>query len=186
MAFVFLDTETSGLDPYIHDITEIGAVYIDDKYNPNLKDTFHKRLILQNIDNADEEALDIGHYNESLWEKTAVPAEEGLLDFNEWLKEVSPSEKPTVVAQNAEFDKSMIFSNADRFRVYPYVGNTWYDLISLWITYKHKNKITHLGDSQGVIAKHFDIKNPKAHAALMDAATGSLCFCKMMKALSFA
>lgn len=185
MAFIFLDTETTGLDPYIHDITEIGAVYINDNYEPKLKKSFHKRLILQNPDNADEIALEVGHYSEDVWARTAVNAEEGLLDFNKYLQESCPSEKPTMVAQNAEFDKSMWYSNADRHRVFPFASNNWIDLISLWIIYKVKNKLTHLTDSQGVIAKHFGIENPKAHAALTDAATGALCFCRMMKALEF-
>lgn len=185
MTFVFLDTETSGLDPYIADITEIGAVFVDDEYKPNLQKTFHKRLFLQNSDNADEEALKIGHYSEAIWEKTAVDAENGLLQLNEWLQEVSPSEKPIIVAQNAEFDKSMLFSNADRFKVYPYVGLSWVDLISLWIAYKHKQGLKQLNNSQDTIAKHFDIKNPKAHAALADSATGAICFSKIMKSISF-
>jgi len=185
MAFIFLDTETSGLDPYKHDITEIGAVYIRDDYSVDLKSTFHKRLLLQNPDNADEEALEVGHYSESQWEKTGVHAEEGLLDFNKYLQEVCPSEKPTIVAQNAEFDKSMWYSNADRYQVTPFASNTWIDLISLWIIYKVKNGYTHLTDSQGVISKHLGIENPKAHAALADAATGAKCFEKMMKGLYF-
>lgn len=185
MAFIFLDTETSGLDPYIHDISEIGAIYIDDEYKPNLKKVFHKRLLLQNIDNADEEALQVGHYNNTLWEKTGVDAESGLLQFNEWLKEVSPSEKPIIVAQNAEFDKSMIFSNADRFKIYPYIDTSWIDLISLWIIYKAKRQLKHLGNGQNIIAKHFDVKNHKAHAALMDSATGAICFCKIVQSISF-
>jgi DNA polymerase III alpha subunit (gram-positive type) len=184
MTFVFLDSETSGLS-VDQDITELGAVYINDKFKPNFKNAFHKRLFLQNPDIADEEALKIGHYSEAIWEKTAVDAEDGLLQLNEWLKKVSPSEKPTMVAQNAEFDKSMLFSNSDRHKIYPYVDNSWVDLIGLWIIYKVKNKIKHLSNSQGVIAKHFGISNPKAHAALSDAATGALCFCKMMKAIEF-
>jgi len=186
MPFIFLDTETSGLDPYKHDITEIGAVFVDDGYNVDLKKTFHKRLLLQDPEAADEEALEVGHYSESMWEKTGVGAEDGLLEFNEWLRETSPSDKPVIVAQNAEFDKSMVYSNADRFKVYPFVANNWVDLIPIWICFKHKHKLMHLGDSQGVIAKHFDIKNPKAHAALTDAATGALCFSKMLKGMSFA
>ena len=185
MPFIFLDTETSGLDPYIHDITEIGAVYIDDKYKPDLTKTFHKRLLLQNPENADEEALEVGHYSEKQWESTGISAEAGLLEFNDWLREVSPSGRPVIVAQNAEFDKSMLFSNADRFKVYPFVDNGWYDLIALWISFKHKHNLMHMFNSQGVIAKHFDIKNPKAHAALTDAATGALCFHKMMTSMDF-
>lgn len=184
MPFVFLDTETSGLN-VDQDITEIGAVYIDDFFKSNLRKTFHKRLLLQNPDIADEEALKVGHYNETLWEKTAVNAENGLLQFNEWLKEISPAEKPIIVAQNAEFDKSMLFSNADRFKIYPYVALSWIDLISVWIIYKYKNNLKQLNNNQDTIAKHFGITNPKAHAALADSATGALCFSKITQAVKF-
>lgn len=184
MAFIFFDVETSGLNTN-QDITELGAIYIDDDYTPNMKKHFHKRLLLQNPDLADEEALEIGHYNEAQWEKTAVPAELGLLEFNDWLKEMCPSEKPTIVAQNAEFDKSMLYSNSDRFMVYPYVENSWLDLIALWLAYKSKKKLGHLMNSQGAITKHFGIANAKAHAALTDAAAGAQCFGKLMKMLEF-
>jgi len=185
MSFVFLDTETSSLDPYNGDITECGCVYIDDKCNADLKNVFHKRFKLQNPANADEEALAIGHYSESIWEKSAVSADTGLLELNEWLKGVSPSNKPIMVATNAEFDKSFLFSHADRFHVYLYVSPTWIDLISLWLIFKYKNNLNHLSNGQEQIAKHFNITNPKAHMAITDAATGALCFSKMMKAISF-
>lgn len=184
MAFIFFDVETSGLNTN-QDITELGAIYIDSNYSPNLKKFFHKRLLLQNPELADEEALEIGHYNETQWEKTAVPAKQGLLEFNDWLREVCPSEKPTIVAQNAEFDKSMLYSNCDRFMVYPYVENSWVDLIGLWIIYKDKKKLGHLTNSQSAITKHFKITNAKAHAALTDAAAGAQCFEKLMKMLEF-
>ena len=184
MAFIFFDVETSGLDPS-QDITELGAIYIDSNYTPNLKKFFHRRLILQNPDLADEEALEIGHYNEVMWEKTAVPAEQGLLEFNDWLKEMCPSEKPTMIAQNAEFDKSFLYSNSDRFTVCPYIENSWLDLIAPWLMYKDIKKLNHLMNSQKAITKHFGIKNAKAHAALTDAAAGAQCFEKLMKMVEF-
>jgi len=183
--FIFVDVETSGLDPYIADVTEIAAVYVDDDYNVDIKHPFHIRLFIQNPENVEEEALEISHYNESLWEKTGVKAEEGILKFNEWLKKKSPSRKPIIVAANAEFDKSMIFATCDRFHISPFIDPVWLDMIGLWIVYKHKHGLMHLGNSQAVIAKHFNIKNPKAHQALADSATGAICFSKMMKLLNF-
>ena len=186
MTFIFLDTETSGLDPYIADITECGCILIDEidgKYKANLKTTFHKRFLLQNSENAQEEALEIGHYSEELWKKTAVPADQGLRDLNQWLQKVGSGSKPIIVAQNAEFDKSMIFSNCDRFLIFPYIDNAWVDLIALWVVYKEFNNLHHLNNNQGVISKHFDVINVKAHAALSDAATGAVCFCHILNYL---
>jgi hypothetical protein len=83
--FVFIDVETTGLDPYIADCSELGCIIVekvDDKWKANPKKHFHKRLLIQNEENADEEALEIGHYSESLWHKTGVNAEYGFMEMN--------------------------------------------------------------------------------------------------------
>lgn len=186
--FIFIDCETSGLNPYDHDVTELGAIVIEknnDKWVVNAKKAYHKRLLLQDPDKADEEALEVGHYSEAQWEKTGVSAEEGFLDFNEWLKSVSPSEKPNGCAHNAEFDKSMITANCDRFGVYPFLTEAWIDTVAMWILYKKFNDLTHLGNSNKVMCDHFKVENKKAHAALADAIASAQCMTKMLNRMSF-
>lgn len=186
--FVFIDCETSGLNPYDHDCTELGCIVMEktkDKWKPNPKKVFHKRLLLQDPSKAEEEALEIGHYSESLWEKTGVSAENGLLEMNEWLKSISPSEKPTACAHNAEFDKSMITSNCDRFGIFPFLDEHWIDSIGVWKLYKEFLNLTHLGNSNKVMCNHFKVENVKAHAALADSVASAQCLAKMLNMISF-
>lgn len=185
--FIFIDVETSGLNPYDHDISEYACIVIDkvnDKWKANPKKVFHKRFLLQNPENAEEEALEISHYSESLWEKTAVGAEEGLLELNEWLKSISPSEKPTGCAHNAEFDKSMTVANCDRFGIFPFLDEHWVDSITLWKLYKVFNDLTHLGNSNKVMCNHFKIENAKAHNALADSVASAQCMAAMLNVMS--
>lgn len=186
--FIFIDCETTGLNPYDHDVTELGAIIIEKdskKWFANPKKAYHKRLLIQNMEKADDEALEIGHYSESTWEKFGVKAEEAFLDFNEWLKSVSPSEKPDPAAHNAEFDKSMIVANCDRFGVYPYLSECWIDTIALWTLYKKFNGLTHLGNSNEVMCNYFKIENKKAHAALADAVASAQCMAIMLNKMSW-
>lgn len=189
MKIVFGDTETTGLDPVDGaEITEIGCIVIkieNGLFSVDSKNIFHKRFTIQNMEKANPEALEIGHYNQAIWDKTSIHPKDGLTEWNDWLKEISPGGKPIMVAQNAEFDKSMIFAQCDLYHVFPYINNTWIDLISLWLGYKLKKGLTHLGDSLGVICDHFEIENVKAHAALSDSVASAQCFCKLMNKVDF-
>ena len=185
MPIIYFDTETTGLDPNTQDIIEIGAILLDDKFKRDSTKTYHKRLHIQNPTTVSEEALAINHYDSEKWEKEAIPAKEGLLDFNKWLKEVSPDAKPHFAATNAMFDKSFLYSNCDRFQIYPYVDNAWIDIYPIWIIYKYKNNLMHLGNGQEAIADHFDIKNVKAHAALFDAMVGAECMSRLINMMVF-
>lgn len=185
--FVFIDVETSGLNPYDHDCTEIGCIAVEqikEVWKVNPKKVYHKRLLLQKPENAEEEALEIGHYSEALWEKTGVDAESGLLEMNEWLKTISPSEKPTGCAHNAEFDKSMVIANSDRFGIFPFLDEHWIDSIAIWKLYKEFNGITHLGNSNKVMCNYFKVENAKAHAALADSIASAQCLAKMLNSIS--
>ena len=186
--FIFIDTETSGLDPYEHDVLECGAIVIEriaDKWRVNPKKYFHKRFLIQSPDKAQEEALEICHYQESLWEKTGVNIEQGLLEFNEWLKEISPSEKPTACAFNAEFDKSMIISNCERFKIFPYLQEVWFDSLGLWVLYKTMTNVRHVGNSNKAVCNYFKVENMKAHAALADSIASAQCMAIILNKISF-
>lgn len=186
MSLIFTDLETTGLDPVDGaEITEIGCILIKDDFSIDARSTFHKRFTIQHMDKANPEALEIGHYSEQMWEKTSVHPEIGLKEWNDWLKKVSPGGKPIMIAQNAEFDKSFIFAQCDLYKVFPYIHNTWIDLISLWLAYKLKKKLMHLGDSLGVICTHFGVENAKAHAALADSIASAQCTSIIMKRMDF-
>jgi DNA polymerase III epsilon subunit-like protein len=186
--FIFIDLETSNLDP-LADITEIGCVAIgkddDKKYKVKPKDIFHKRFLIQNKEMISEEALEVGHYSETIWEKSGVHPKDGLSEWNEWLKKVSPASKPVMCGQNAEFDKSFIFSACDRYNIMPYIGTSWVDLIGLWIVYKDMNGLNHLGNSNAAICEYFKVDNIKAHAALSDSLASAMAMCNLLNLMKF-
>jgi len=180
--FIFIDCETTGLNPYDHDVTELGCIVIEkhNKWIVNPKKIFHKRLHIQNKDKADDVALEIGNYSETIWDRTAVTAEEGFTELNKWLKETSPSEKPTGCAHNSEFDKSMITANCDRFGIFPFLDESWMDTIAIWKLYKEFNNLTHLGNSNKAMCSHFNVENIKAHTAMADSVASAQCLVKML------
>lgn len=66
MRIVFLDTETSGLDPELHEVWEVGAI-VRDEDQEDIE--HHWFLPLFNFKNADPFALDIGKF----WERYTWP-----------------------------------------------------------------------------------------------------------------
>jgi DNA polymerase III alpha subunit (gram-positive type) len=70
MKLHFVDIETSHLDHRIGEITEICIITEDTKTGITSK--YYKKIKLQNKKSADPKSLEIGNYNEELWEKEGV------------------------------------------------------------------------------------------------------------------
>jgi DNA polymerase III alpha subunit (gram-positive type) len=104
MSLVFLDTETTGLDPRIHSIWEIGYVVED------AEEILHE-VVLHSLENADPFALEIGNYSERavmLSPKLAIEFESTFM---------KALEGNTVVGANPRFDMNML---AARWGVEPW------------------------------------------------------------------
>ncbi|MEN8181808.1 MAG: 3'-5' exonuclease [Myxococcota bacterium] len=100
-AFAFLDCEFGGLDPELHDITEIGVIVTDYRLAELATAEWKVRA---RADRVSPEAAQISGYDPELW-KDAVPLRQALEEFTQLL----PSGRTTVPAgQNVRMDVAFL------------------------------------------------------------------------------
>jgi DNA polymerase III epsilon subunit-like protein len=104
--FVFIDTETSGLDRSNDQVTQIAAIVTNDKFNSLDQFELSFKLDKDIFDKKDPErkqfVLSLQRYG---GKEKYVDEKEGLDEFVSWLKRWR---KPLLVAQNASFDLHFI------------------------------------------------------------------------------
>lgn len=172
----FLDIETTGLDPYRHEIIEIGIVLAEQKRDLFGKQALeliseHEQLLRpEHIETADPKALGVAKYTEREWGK-AVSQKEGLL----WAAEVLKGS--VFVAQNVAFDWSFLRKAGNEYGV-DFESAVHYhklDLASMAFgKLYHDPKLSRF--SLREMTDYFEVQNEKAHTALSDArATFEVC-----------
>ena len=98
---VFLDTETTGLDPETHEIVEIAIVALDGSVLLNTK------VKPVNIEAASPRALEVNGYNEADWA--------GAPTFDEIKEDVMAALKhKVIVGQNPQFDRNFVVEALSR------------------------------------------------------------------------
>ncbi len=98
LAFAFLDCEFGGLDPDLHDITEIAAIVTDDRLVELGEQEWKVRARPERIS---AEAAKISGYDAKVWEAEAVPVQQALTE----LAALMPKGRTTVPAgQNVRMD----------------------------------------------------------------------------------
>ena len=96
-AFAFLDCEFGGLDPELHDITEVGVILTDYRL---VEIGTREWKVRARPDRITPEAAEISGYDPALWEN-AVPIRQALTELTELL----PAGRKTVPAgQNVRMD----------------------------------------------------------------------------------
>ena len=101
-AFAFLDCEFGGLDPELHDITEIGVILTDYR----LAEIAEKEWkVIGRPDRITPEAAAIFNYDPKLWEAEGVPVRQALTE----LAAMFPKGKTVVPAgQNVRMDAQFL------------------------------------------------------------------------------
>jgi ATP-dependent DNA helicase DinG len=162
----FIDVETTGLNPDIHEIIQIGCVIAEqnwDKDKVTLKhiDEFELKINPENISSADPQALRVNGYTPAEW-IFAYSINEAMKIFQEKTKDC------IFVAHNVSFDsmyieKAFIKTGLENMMHY-------HKLDTLSIAYA---RLGTRGDiekySLGFLCDMFGIKNQNAHTALADA-----------------
>ena len=101
MCLVWVDTETTGLNPSVHEIIEVGLVVVRGDALEEI-DRYHSKVAPDHIETADEKALLINHYSYSAWQD--APAKEAvapkLYDYF--------SDEHVICGHNVEFDMAFI------------------------------------------------------------------------------
>ena len=104
---VFLDCETTGLDPQVHEMIEVAAVVAHPNKNGVPPTMFEAKIKPEHIERAHPKALEVNGYNEQEWEN-ARPLQEVLPEFLSFL------EGAVIGGQNTRFDVGFINAAIDR------------------------------------------------------------------------
>ena len=172
----FVDLETTGLDPFRHEVTEIGIVLAEQRADLFGKQYLellseHEILLLPlHIETAEAKALEITKYFKRDRSK-AVPQKEGLLQAAALL------EGSIFVAQNVAFDWAFLQKAGNEYGV-NFEKAVYYhklDLASMALgKYYHIPELSKFTLRE--LTVHFDVVNQDAHSALADArATFEVC-----------
>lgn len=172
--FYFCDTETTGLDPYLHSPIEISLIRLGSS-NEEQK-TWNLKPI--NLDSIELSALRVnGHKIEDLKGQTKFGIDtykdptKTIVDIENWIsQDNSPSEYRCLIGQNISFDIQMLqqlWNKCDSKDSYPF-GRRYIDtmVIELFLDYCKGNFAE--GYSLSNLTKKYGIKNDKAHSASAD------------------
>lgn len=97
--FVFIDVETSGLDPERHEILEVAALRVSPKLD--VIGEFSAKCIPLHISNADPAALTVNGYTDEEW-MDAIPLKEALVQTAPLMEDAVPA------GHNVQFDLSFL------------------------------------------------------------------------------
>ena len=164
---IFFDLETSGLDVNKHEIIQIAA--IDARTN----EKFMRRIDFD-MDKADKESLEKNSFDEQLWDETAVPVEQAILDFSDFLSQRATLERTTKKGNTYKiaalggynvvaFDKPFILKAFERYGIFFPADYRMFDvyLLALWLYPGYEQY------SLEAMCERFNIKS-KFHDALQD------------------
>jgi len=163
----FIDVETTGLNPDLHEIIDLGVVLVrqvpQEGKGPALEvvGELEYKIIPERLFNADPESLKINGYTPEKW-ASALPLKEVMEDFAVQTKSAS------FVAHNVAFDLEFIKRAFERSGVKSEMHYHRIDTISMaFAKLYHNPKVEKF--SLRFLCEYFGIKNENAHTALSDA-----------------
>ena len=173
---VFVDLEMTGLDPFQHEIIEIGIVLAkqvtgeDGKQILEALSEHNIQLKPEHIENADPKALEVNKYHARDW-SLAIPQQEGLSQAAKLL------DGTVFVAQNVALDWAFLQYAGSRHHI-DFDKLAHYhklDLASMAFgKLYHEPKLFKF--SLREMTEYFEVTNQNAHTALADArATFEVC-----------
>jgi len=165
LRFVAIDLETTGLNPYKHEIIEIGAVAF------NLDDLGEDfSILIKPEKKMDPKARAVHQISAEELESHAVSLAEGLEAFTQFLPDGS------WVFHNAPFDLGFLKQSYAAVKM-PWPNRTYYDNLQL----SRKLKADRASHALEAIKKELGIDTGKAHRALADAQATALAFMHLLQ-----
>lgn len=107
MRFVFVDTETTGLDHTKHEMLEIAIVVIEN----GERTTIERKIKPTRIETAQPKALEVNGYSEEEWEEAEEWNKEMSLEFRDLIRGAM------IIGHNPMFDLRFIEAACTRFGV---------------------------------------------------------------------
>lgn len=169
---VFVDIETTGLNPELHEITEIGALVVEPK-NFRIVKEYSAKVRPEKIGSADPEALELTGYSEKSW-REARSLDEVLREFNE----ISPG--GILIGYNFTFDWSFLERAFLKCKITPNFDYHRIDVMSIaYFKILDDPEAKELRLSR--MCERFGIRRGREHSALEDARATYKLFLKLMK-----
>lgn len=162
---VFIDTETTGLDPRKHELLELAIVRVKQDWSGEkpiftVTDEWSAKVRPENIQSADPASLRVNGYSASGWNHS-IQLPEALAEF------IKRTEGAIMVAHNVAFDAGFI----DTYLAVHGMPNKMHyhrlDTVSMAYAKLHNTDVTRY--SLAELCKHFGIVNENSHTALADA-----------------
>lgn len=156
---VFVDIETTGLDPNTHEIIEIACLVVDPQ-TLEVKKEYHSKVQPKHLETADPIALEKNKFSPEAW-VSAKPLRQVLDELNT----LAPSGMP--VGYNVSFDRKFIEEAFQKERVVSNFDYHWIDIMSLvyWKLLSDRRlkrlKLIH-------VCKVLDVSLEEAHTAMGD------------------
>jgi DNA polymerase III subunit alpha, Gram-positive type len=156
----FYDLETTGLNPGIHEIIEIGAVLVSQPDFQVLK-TYEVKVIPEHIETASPEALKVNHYDPENW-YNAVPLSQAIRDICEMGQDAIPA------GYNVTFDWAFIQAALNQVGMPDPFYYHRVDVMSIAFA-KHYQDGKFTKYSLSELCNYYNVTNRMAHTALADA-----------------
>ncbi len=155
---IFIDTETTGLEPRIHEVIEIAIIRVNLKLGTRI--IYETKIKPQHIETASPKALEVNGYTEEAWAKAPYLGEIAR-EIVELLKD------GIIVGHNVSFDTSMISGALKEIGIESRLSHHRADTITL--AYEHLVPLGLESLSLDNIRKFLGWSLEGAHAALKDA-----------------
>lgn len=112
MTVIFFDLETSGLIPHQHDVTQIAAVAVDNRFNP--VDQIEIKVLFD-VESASAEALDVSAYDPDVWAAEAIAPSQAIHRFVSFMRRHASVRKISRRTGNQYTVAQMAGYNSERF-----------------------------------------------------------------------
>ena len=172
-ALAFIDLETTGLDPQVHEIIQVAVRLVDPITLRGFKE-FDFKVKPEHIETADPIALEVNGYTEEAW-VDAYPLSYIMEHLNLLLSECIPA------GQNTAFDLSFLYAACKRFNIKPSWERRYLDLMTLSYQVLKDMDITSL--SLESVCEKLGISNDGAHDAMVDVDRTHRAWVKLTKLL---
>lgn len=170
---LFLDLETTGLNPGYQEITEIGAVLVSQPDWQVIR-TYEAKVLPSHIETAQPEALVIGHFDAAVWEREGRPLQQAL-------EELSEIGRGAILAGfNVTFDWAFLQTGFNLVGLPDPFYYHRYDVMSSAFTMLY-DKAEFKKFSLSECCRYFGVVNTHAHSALADAQATYEVFAALMR-----
>ena len=169
---IFVDLETTGLDPRKHEIIQIGVLVVSQP-DFEIVRKWEVKVKPEHIETASREALELNNYDSEKW-KDAIPIKKALEEFNQLAKD------GILIGYNIAFDWLFLEVGFSRHKIDPSCDYHHLDVPSMAFLALYKEDLKRL--RLGEITKHFGLsRRSETHDALEDVELTYQIFRKLME-----